>query len=43
MPLGPEYDDYKMLCYVRIKDKTGSFITFDLGEVQVLRLFYQCF
>ncbi|XP_071129607.1 polycystin family receptor for egg jelly-like isoform X3 [Mytilus edulis] len=35
MPLGPEYDDYKMLCYVRIKDKTGSFMTFDLGEVQV--------
>lgn len=35
MPLGPSYNDYKMICYTRIKDGTGSFTLVNLGEIQV--------
>lgn len=35
LPLGPDYNDYKMNCFTRIKDKASSYTSVDLGEIQV--------
>jgi hypothetical protein len=36
MPLGPDYDNYNMNCFTRIKDKFGAFSVESLGTVQVI-------
>ncbi len=42
MPLGPEYDDYKMALHARIIDTLGGVAIFDICNIRVRGLFNQC-